>query len=150
MRLPIHGMKERRLHGSRLLLDVFHGTVQDRRMNPLSNFVSLHPYFKAHPGKLDAIKATFPAFIEKTAGEEKNLFYGFTIHGNEIFCREGYADAEGLLAHLDHVGAMLAEALKMADLTRVEVHGPAEQLEKLKEPLAHLNPAWFVSDRERT
>ena len=94
-------------------------------MNPLSNFVSLHPYFKAHPGKLETLKAAFPAFIEKTASEEKNLFYGFTINGDEIFCREGYTDAEGLLAHLDNVGALLAEALKMADLTRVEVHGPA-------------------------
>jgi len=24
------------------------------------------------------------------------------------------------------------------------VHGPAEGLEKLKGPLAHLNPAWFA------
>ena len=119
-------------------------------MKPLSNFVSLHPYFKAHPGKLEAIKAAFPAFIEKTAGEEKNLFYGFTLNGDEIFCREAYVDAEGLLAHLDSVGAMLAEALKIADLTRVEVHGPATELEKLRGPLAHLNPAWFVGDVERS
>src|ERR1044072_8840224 len=92
-----------------------------RRMNPLSNFVSLHPYFKVHPGKLEALKAAFPAFIEKTANEEKKLFYGFTINGDEIFCREGYADAEGLLAHLDNVGALLAEGLKIADLIRLEV-----------------------------
>jgi quinol monooxygenase YgiN len=131
------------------LLDVFRSEVQNPEMNPLSNFVSLHPYFKAHPGKLEAIKAAFPAFIEKTAGEEKNLFYGFTINGDEIFCREGYVDAEGLLAHLDQVGAMLAEALKMADLTRVEVHGPAGELQKLRKPLAHLNPVWFVADLER-
>ena len=45
-------------------------------MNPLSNFVTLHPYFKVHPGKLETFKAAFPAFIEKTAAEEKNLFYG--------------------------------------------------------------------------
>jgi hypothetical protein len=32
----------------------------------------------------------------------------------------------------------------MADLTRVEVHGPAAELEKLKKPLAHLNPSWFT------
>ena len=119
-------------------------------MKPLSNFVSLHPYFKAHPGKLDALKATFPAFIEKTASEERNLFYGFTLNGDEIFCREAYADAEGLLAHLDNVGAMLAEGLKIADLTRVEVHGPAAELEKLRGALAHLNPVWFVADLERS
>ena len=34
--------------------------------------------------------------------------------------------------------------LKVADLIRIEVHGPAEELEKLKGPLAHLNPAWFT------
>jgi quinol monooxygenase YgiN len=135
---------------SRLLLDVFRGAVQNPKMNPISNFVSLHPYFKAHPGKLETLKAAFPAFVEKTAGEEKNLFYGFTINGDEIFCREGYADAEGLLAHLDNVGAMLAEALKIADLTRLEVHGPATELDKLKKPLAHLNPVWFVADLERS
>ena len=84
-------------------------------MNSLSNFVSLHPYFKVHPGELETFKAAFPAFIEKTAAEEKNLFYGFTINGDEVFCREGYTNAEGVLAHLDNVGAMLAEAFKIAD-----------------------------------
>jgi len=39
--------------------------------------------------------------------------------------------------------------LKMADLTRVEVHGPAAELGKLKEPLAHLSPAWFAIECER-
>src|SRR5947207_6188925 len=113
-------------------------------MKPLSNFVILHPYFKVHPGKLEAFKAAFPAFVEKTASEEKNLFYGFTVNGDEVLCREGYTDAEGLLAHLDNIGALLAEALKIADLIRIEVHGPAAELDKLKTPLAHLKPKWFV------
>ncbi len=108
------------------------------------HFVTLHPYFKAHPGKLDDFTAGLPAFCEKTATEEKNLFYDFTLNGDEIFCREGYADAEGLLAHLDNIGADLAEAMKIADLTRLEVHGPAAELEKLRHPLAHLKPQWFV------
>jgi hypothetical protein len=119
-------------------------------MKPLSNFVSLHPYFKVHSGKLDAFKNTLPAFIEQTAVEEKNLFYGFTINGPEIFCREGYTDAGGVLAHLDNVGALLAETLKIADLIRIELHGPEMELDKLKEPLAHLNPAWFPVEQELT
>jgi quinol monooxygenase YgiN len=114
-----------------------------------TGFVSLHPYFRVNPGKLDAFKASFPAFIEKTKHEPKNLFYGFTINGDEVFCREGYTDAEGILAHLENVGAMLAEAMKMADLMRLELHGPAFELEKLKKPLAHLNPAWFMTELER-
>jgi quinol monooxygenase YgiN len=113
-------------------------------MSSLSNFVSIHPYFKVHPGKLEAFKAAFPAFIEKTKSEEKNLFYEFSVNGDEVFCREGYIGAEGLLAHLDNIGALLAEALKIGDLVRLEIHGPAEELEKLRGPLAHLKPAWFT------
>jgi len=113
-----------------------------------SNFVSLHPYFKAHPGKLEQVKATFPAFVKKTASEKGCLFYGFTVNGDEILCREAYESAGGVLNHLDNVGGLLAELLKMANLTRLEIHGPARELEKLREPLAHLNPTWFVLEAE--
>ena len=50
----------------------------------------------------------------------------------------------GLLAHLGNVDAMLKETLKIADLVRVEVHGPAAELDKLRQPLAGLKPQWFV------
>jgi hypothetical protein len=113
-------------------------------MSILSNFVSLHPYFKVNSGKLEAVKAMFPHFIEKTATEEENLFYSFSINGDEIFCREAYESAKGILAHLDNVGGLLSEMLTMASLTRLEVHGPAQELDKLRGPLAHLNPAWFA------
>ena len=111
-----------------------------------SAVVSLHPYFKAHPGKIAEIIAGLPAFVEKTKTEAKCVYYGFTVNGDEIFCREGYSDAEGVLAHLENVGPELGAMLKVADLTRIEVHGPAAELEKLKGPLAQLNPAFFVSD----
>jgi quinol monooxygenase YgiN len=111
-----------------------------------SNFVTLHPYFKVHAGKLDAFKAGLAAFVETTRGEEKNLFYEFTTNGDEVFCREGYADADGLLMHLRNVDSLLKEALKIAEVIRLEVHGPADELQKLKEPLAQLNPAYFVRE----
>ena len=109
-----------------------------------ANVVSLHPYFKAHPGKLDAVKASLPAFVEKTATEEQCLYYEFTINGDELFCREGYVGAEGVLAHLANVGALLGELLTISDLARIEVHGPAEELEKLKGAVGGMNPAWFI------
>jgi quinol monooxygenase YgiN len=113
-----------------------------------SNFVSLHPYFKAHPGKLDAFKEMLPRFLEKTATETSCLFYEFGINGDELFCREAYENAAGLLEHLDNVGELLAEAMKIADLTRIEIHGPAAELEKLKQPLANMNPAWFALEKK--
>ena len=106
--------------------------------------VSLHPYFKAKPGKMAEIKAALPAFIAKTATEKDNLFYDFTVNGDELFCREAYRGAAGILAHLDNVGTLLGELLKVADLTRLEVHGPAAELEKLKSPLAAHHPIWFT------
>jgi len=30
----------------------------------------------------------------------------------------------------------------------VEVHGPAAELEKLREPLAELKPSWFVVEED--
>ena len=75
------------------------------------------------------------------------LFYEFSWNGDELFCREAYENAEGVLAHLDNVGTLLAELLTMANLTRFEVHGPTAELEKLKTPLAHLNPAWFTLEK---
>ena len=113
-------------------------------MHRLSGFVSLHPYFKVPPDKLPVLKAILPEFAAKTHGETRNYFYEFTINGDEVFCREAYVDAEALLEHLDNVRGMLAQALAMAELTRLEVHGPAAELEKLKGPLADLNPTWFT------
>ena len=116
-------------------------------MNRLSGFVTLHPYFKVPLDKLDSLKAILPEFAAKTRGETGNLFYEFSINGDEVFCREGYINAEALLAHLENVSGMLAAAVSMAELARIEVHGPAKELAKLKAPLAHLNPAWFTLHR---
>ncbi|MEM7396434.1 MAG: hypothetical protein AAF492_29210, partial [Verrucomicrobiota bacterium] len=51
---------------------------------------------------------------------------------------------EGVLAHLENVGDLLGELLKISDLARLELHGPAEELEKVKAALADLNPTYFA------
>jgi len=113
-------------------------------MNSIEQSVSLHPYFKVHAGQLDAAKALLREFVAKTATEEKVLYYEFTLNGDEVFCREAYAGAEGVLAHLTNVGAELDRMLTLSSLTRLEIHGPAAELEKLKGPLGGLKPAWFT------
>ena len=113
-------------------------------MNYPANVVSIHPYFKVHPGKLAAFKAAFPAFIEKTKSEKANLYYEFTVNGDEVFCREGYVGAAGALAHLANVGALLDEALKISDVVRLEIHGPTAELDQLRGPLGKFHPTWFT------
>ena len=102
------------------------------------------PYFKVSDGNMDAFKNLCEQFVEKTSSEPKCLYYGFSFDGDNAHCREGYVDAEGLLAHLDNVGALLQEAFKIAEITRLEVHGPAGELDKLRGPLADLNPQFFT------
>ena len=121
-------------------VDAAGGVFVNAGMNPA---VSLHPYFKAHPGQIETFRALFPAFVKKAAAEPGCLYYGFSVNGDEIFCREAYRTAEDLLIHLENVGQLLEQALQNADLLRLEVHGPAAELEKLKLPMSSLSPAFF-------
>ena len=105
---------------------------------------TLVPYFKVAGGKLDAFRKLCEQFIAQTEKEQKVLYYGFSFDGDQAHCREGYADAGGVLAHLENVGALLQEALKIAEITRLEVHGPKQELDKLRGPLAELKPQFFT------
>jgi quinol monooxygenase YgiN len=104
---------------------------------------TLAPYFKVNEGKMGEFKSLCEKFVAKTRSEPKCVHYAFSFSGDAVHCREGYDDAAGLLAHLDNVGALLQEALKIAQITRLEVHGPADELDKLRAPMANLKPQWF-------
>lgn len=111
--------------------------------NP-DNCCTLVPYFEVPAANLSAFKALGPLFLEKTRQEAGCMHYAFSYSGNTAHCREGYVNAEAVLAHLDNVAEPLGEALKLATLVRLEVHAPADELEKLKAPLAGLNPQFFA------
>lgn len=102
------------------------------------------PYFKVNDGRMADFKALCERFMAKTDEETKCLYYGFSFDGDHAHCREGYEDAAGLLAHLENVGPLLEESLTMAELTRLEVHGPEGELAQLREPLKSLNPQFFA------
>lgn len=106
--------------------------------------VSIHPYFQVHEGRMDEFKGLCDRFVETTRSEQGCLFYGFSFDGDEVFCREAYTDAGGLLAHLGSVGPLLDEAFQIADLSRLEVHGSEDELARLREPLAEMKPRYFV------
>ena len=113
-------------------------------MSTFDNAVSIHPYFKIKEGQMEACKSFLAQFCEKVANEEKCLYYNFTFRDDVLCCREAYQNADGVQAHLENCGALIGEFLKIADLTRIEVHGPAGELEKLKPALTDLNPEYFT------
>lgn len=105
---------------------------------------TLVPYFKVEQANLGAFKALCERFVAATETEAGCLYYGFSFNGEEAFCREGYVNAEGVLAHLENVGPLIEEALKISELIRLEVHGPEEELAKLHEPMADFVPEFFT------
>lgn len=115
-----------------------------RAMAKLSTAVSIHPYFQIHPGKLDAFAEVIATFIKTTGTENGCLYYDFTLNGDEAFCREAYLDGDAALVHLENVDHVIKQALEISTMTRLEIHGPEAELEKMRGPLAGLSPGWFV------
>lgn len=114
---------------------------------PLTDTVcTLVPYFTVQEGKLDEFKALGEQMVERTKTEDDVVFYGFSFSGQRAHCREGYGSAKGILAHLENVDSLLKQALAIASLDLLEIHGPASELEQLKEPLAGLNPTYFTME----
>ncbi|MGJ8658029.1 MAG: putative quinol monooxygenase [Akkermansiaceae bacterium] len=109
-------------------------------MSNISKSVSIHPYFKINEGRLEDFKANIKDFIERTQTEDKCFYYDFSYcaEENSAFCRESYEGAEGVLTHLENVGGQIEKALTMSDMYCLEIHGPSEEIAKLREPLAHL------------
>jgi quinol monooxygenase YgiN len=108
--------------------------------------VTIQPYFTVKEGAMDDVRPYLEKLVELTRAEEACLYYGFSICENRIHCREGYTDAAGALAHLENVGPTLQKLLGSgtAELTELQVHGPATELATMREPLADLQPSYWV------
>lgn len=116
-------------------------------MSTFDDAISLHPYFKITDENMAAAKGFLAQFCDLVSKNEPGcLYYNFTFKGNDMFCREAYKDADAVKAHLENCGPAFGEFLKVAELLRIEVHGPAAALDQLKETLAGLNPEYYVSE----
>lgn len=105
---------------------------------------TLVPYFEIQEGQLDAFKALAQKLVAKTSTEPGCMHYAYSFSGNLAHCREGYVDAEALLAHRENVAELLGQALKISKIVRFEVHAPASEIEKLRGPMAARSPQFFV------
>ena len=106
------------------------------------------PYFTVPKGKMDEFKAAFGKFYDGTrAGTKECLYYGFAAHGNTVHCREGYKNAEGVLAHLGDVKAPLDAAVAMVGKggLNLAVMGLAAELAKLRGTMGTLGTKFWKS-----
>lgn len=105
---------------------------------------SVVPYFKAHAGRISALRALCEQAVEQTRAEPGCLYYGFSFDGDEVHCREAYANADAVLTHLGNIAPVIGKMFEVSDMTRLEVHGPEAEIAKLREPMAQFNPRFFV------
>ncbi len=96
-------------------------------MSTYDKCCSIAPYFKIVDGQNASFKILCEQFVARTSKEQKCLYYGFSFNGDEAYCREGYEDAEGLLTHLSNVDDLLKQALTIAEIVRLEIHGPEDE-----------------------
>lgn len=113
-------------------------------MNTQDTNCTIVPYFQIQDGQIDRVKTICAKMVEQTKSEPLCRYYSFFFEGNTMFCREGYDNAEGVLAHIENIGPLLGQAMELSEMTSLEIHGPAVELEKLKEPLAELSPRYFA------
>jgi quinol monooxygenase YgiN len=99
---------------------------------------SVDAYFSVKPGKKEAFADLVDRFVEETKNENGIRYYGWSIRGEEIHCRQGYLNAEGFLEHAGNVMHLFEEAMTLSDCSRLAIHGPEAELEKLREPMAQV------------
>ena len=94
----------------------------------LRDFCSIHAYYKV----LDenAVGGLLASFEARTKAEAGCLWYAWDRAGDRLFCNEAYANAEAVLAHVQHLEAV-GSFNGAAKLTDIEFHGPSAELENL-------------------
>ncbi len=105
---------------------------------------TIMPYFKVLGGDLDNFKKLCGYWFEETNKEPDCLSCDFSFNGNIVHFREIYKNADAVLNHFDNIGDLLFEALTIAQLIRLEIHGSEEELAKLRQPLANMHPQFFI------
>merc|ERR1719219_2755690 len=93
--------------------------------------------------------------VEATKNEPDCLYYGFTFHEDDngaitMFCRESYKNGKAVLAHLANVGGLINEFLdeqeKIAELIKIEFHGPKEECKEFEQAVQGFNPKFFYQE----
>lgn len=113
-------------------------------MTTQDTWCSVDAYFNVKPGKLEAFERLAGRFVEKTRSEGGIRYYGWSFNGEEAHCRQGYLDAAGFLEHATNVLPLFEEALTISDCTRLAIHGPEDELAKLRGPMADIPLQYFV------
>jgi hypothetical protein len=100
-------------------------------------------YFHVKPQNREAFENLVDRFVQETKNESGMRYYGWSVSGEEFHCRQGFQNAEGFLEHATNVGHLFREASTISNCSRLAIHGPEKELEKLRGPMAETPLQYF-------
>jgi hypothetical protein len=107
--------------------------------------VSMITYYEVRD--MDTFANLTVEMAETKKAEPTVLACSFSFNGNQVMCKESFESADSAKVHLDATGPMAKRAAESADIIKVEVMGPEEQLEKLRESFNDVNVMfWATAD----
>jgi len=118
--------------------------IKEKIMVMQDTSCTVDAYFTVNPDEMEAFERLADQFVEKTRNENGIRYYGGSFNGEEAHCRQGYLDAAGFLEHATNVLPLFEQALKISDCTRLAIHGPEDELEKLRGPMADIQLQYFI------
>jgi quinol monooxygenase YgiN len=100
-------------------------------------------YFSVKTESREAFDELVDRFVREATKESGIRYYGWSANGDEIHCRQGYPDAEGFLEHVANVRHLFEEAITISDCSRIAIHGPEDELDKLRGPMEGVPLQYF-------
>jgi len=131
-------------YGQHLMID----DPVSNRATARDTSVAFMPYFAIRD--MDNFLDVCNQCIEVVKNETLCLGYGFTISSGSqnslAFCREAFANADGVIAHLHNIEILFKEGLcRYGELVSLQIHGPKVELDRLQmDPMIQeMNPEFF-------
>merc|ERR1719482_2032539 len=107
--------------------------------------VSMITYYEVRD--MDTFANLTVEIAEAKKTEPSVIACSFSFNGNQVMCKEAYESADAAKTHLEQSALLAKRAAESADILKVEVMGPEEQLEKLREAFNDVNVMfWATAD----
>ncbi|TMV10133.1 hypothetical protein FGK63_03475 [Ruegeria sediminis] len=114
---------------------------------PVPHVVTLVGHFSVPPAHADAFRENCRAMVRLRGKEPGHLAsaHGFGADGAAV-SREDYVSAEAVRKHME-LGSQISQSTReLVEITGAEVHGPAEEIEKLRDLFQGMPVRFFVTE----
>ena len=86
--------------------------------------------------------------VEGTKKEKGCIYYGWTVEGDKLFCREAYVDGDAIVEHLKNAGPIIGPCLEagVLKLESFQIHCGKDELPKLKKDADGFGAVYYIVD----